>query len=43
LDEASAEQLTGVLVQAAGSGMALVIASHDPVLVSAATQILELT
>jgi ABC-type lipoprotein export system ATPase subunit len=36
LDEASAEQLAGVLRRAAAGGTAVVVASHDPVLVAAA-------
>jgi len=43
LDEASAEQLAAVLVRAARSGTAIVIASHDPVLLAAATRTIELT
>ncbi len=43
LDEASAEQLSGVLRSAARNGAALVIASHDPVLIAAADRVIELT
>ena len=42
LDEASAEQLSGVLRQAARRGTALVVASHDPVLVAAADRVIML-
>jgi ABC-type lipoprotein export system ATPase subunit len=42
LDESSAEELTAVLRRAAAaSGVAVVVASHDPVLVGAADQVLE--
>ncbi len=42
LDESSAEQLAGVLRRAASGGAAVVVASHDPVLVDAADAILDL-
>jgi ABC-type lipoprotein export system ATPase subunit len=42
LDEASAERLTAVLVQAARDGIAVVVATHDPVLIAAAEQVLDL-
>ncbi|HET9654717.1 MAG TPA: ATP-binding cassette domain-containing protein, partial [Kineosporiaceae bacterium] len=42
LDEASAEQLAGVLVEAAVEGAAVVAASHDPVLVAAADLVVDL-
>ncbi len=42
LDEAHAELLSGVLVDAAAHGTAVVAASHDPVLVGAAGQVLAL-
>jgi energy-coupling factor transport system ATP-binding protein len=42
LDEASAERLAGVLVEAAVDGAAVVVASHDPVLVAAADTVVDL-
>jgi len=42
LDEAFAERLAGVLVEAAVDGAAVVVASHDPVLVSAADLVVDL-
>jgi ABC-type lipoprotein export system ATPase subunit len=42
LDEASAERLAGVLVEAAVDGAAVLVASHDPVLVGAADLVLDL-
>jgi ABC-type lipoprotein export system ATPase subunit len=42
LDEASAERLAGVLVEAAVGGAAVVVASHDPVLVAAADTVVDL-
>jgi ABC-type lipoprotein export system ATPase subunit len=42
LDEASAEQLAAALVAAAGAGTAVVVASHDPVLVAAAHTVIDL-
>ena len=42
LDEASAERLTAVLREAAAGGLALVVASHDPVLLDAADTVLPL-
>jgi ABC-type lipoprotein export system ATPase subunit len=38
LDEASAQLMTNVLVTVAAQGAAVVVASHDPVLIAAATQ-----
>ena len=42
LDEASAEELAGVLVRAARQGAAVIVASHDPVLVAAADLVRDL-
>ncbi len=42
LDEAHAELVAGVLAAAAGRGIAVVAASHDPVLVAAAGRVLAL-
>jgi ABC-type lipoprotein export system ATPase subunit len=42
LDEAAAELLAGVLHQAAAGGVAVVVATHDPVLVAAADTVLRL-
>jgi energy-coupling factor transport system ATP-binding protein len=42
LDEASAELLAAVLAAAAADGVALVVASHDPVLVDAAHRVVDL-
>ena len=42
LDEASAERLAGVLRDAARAGAAVLVASHDPVLVAAADQVTDL-
>ena len=39
LDEANAERLVGVLVEAARRGLAVVVATHDPVLIEAADDI----
>jgi ABC-type lipoprotein export system ATPase subunit len=41
-DEANAERMAAALVGAARSGMAVVAAGHDPVLVAAADQVLDL-
>ena len=41
-DEAGAERLVDVLVQATARGYAVVVATHDPVLVNAADQVLQL-
>jgi ABC-type lipoprotein export system ATPase subunit len=42
LDEASAERMAHVLVSAARSGVAVVVATHDPVLLAAADEVLQL-
>jgi ABC-type lipoprotein export system ATPase subunit len=42
LDEASAERLARVLVAAARAGAGVLVASHDPVLVDAADQVVDL-
>jgi ABC-type lipoprotein export system ATPase subunit len=42
LDEASAEGLVAVLVRVAAEGTAVVVASHDPVVVDAADAVLDL-
>jgi ABC-type lipoprotein export system ATPase subunit len=42
LDEASAERMAQVLVAAARAGTAVVVASHDPVLLAAADEVLRL-
>jgi ABC-type lipoprotein export system ATPase subunit len=42
LDEASAERLAAVLVAAARAGAGVLVASHDPVLVAAANQVVDL-
>jgi ABC-type lipoprotein export system ATPase subunit len=42
LDEASAERLAQVLVGAARAGAAVVVATHDPVLLAAADEVLQL-
>ncbi|MEN3305092.1 MAG: peptide/nickel transport system ATP-binding protein ddpF [Micromonosporaceae bacterium] len=42
-DEANAERLVGVLVSAARQGTALVAATHDPVLVAAADEVVTLS
>ena len=42
LDEASAERLAAVLVAAARDGAAVVVATHDPVLLEAADEVLQL-
>jgi ABC-type lipoprotein export system ATPase subunit len=42
LDEANAEVVAGVLVDAARRGVAVVVASHDPVLLAAADTVLDL-
>ena len=42
LDEASAERLAGVLRAAAAGGCAVLVASHDPVLVAAADEVTDL-
>lgn len=42
LDEARAEQLAGVLRDAAAEGRAVVVTSHDPTLVAAADDVLDL-
>jgi ABC-type lipoprotein export system ATPase subunit len=42
LDEAAAELLAGVLRAAATSGCAVLVASHDPVLVAAADLVTDL-
>jgi ABC-type lipoprotein export system ATPase subunit len=42
LDEASAERLAGVLVEAAVEGAAVLVASHDPVLVVVADVVVDL-
>ena len=39
LDEANAERLVGVLIEAARRGLAVVVASHDPVLIEAADEV----
>jgi energy-coupling factor transporter ATP-binding protein EcfA2 len=41
-DEANAEQVMGVLVAAARSGLAVIAATHDPVLVAAADAVVTL-
>jgi ABC-type lipoprotein export system ATPase subunit len=41
-DEANAERLVGILVEAARSGIAVLAATHDPVLVAAADTVLTL-
>jgi ABC-type lipoprotein export system ATPase subunit len=41
-DEAGAERLVAVLVQAAARGLSLVVATHDPVVVGAADEVLTL-
>jgi ABC-type lipoprotein export system ATPase subunit len=41
LDEASAEEVAGVLQRAARGGVAVVVASHDPVLVAVADEVLD--
>jgi ABC-type lipoprotein export system ATPase subunit len=42
LDEAAAEILAAVLAGAAGQGTAVVVATHDPVLVAGATRVVDL-
>jgi ABC-type lipoprotein export system ATPase subunit len=42
LDEAGAETLAAVLVSAAAEGTAVVVATHDPVLIEAAGRVMEL-
>ena len=42
LDEAGAEIVAGVLAEAAARGVALLVASHDPVLLEAADEVVEL-
>jgi ABC-type lipoprotein export system ATPase subunit len=42
LDEAGAETLAAVLADAAGEGTAVVVATHDPVLVDAAGRVMEM-
>jgi ABC-type lipoprotein export system ATPase subunit len=42
LDEASAERLAGVLVEASVAGAAVLVASHDPVLVAVADVVVDL-
>ena len=43
LDEASAQRVAGVLVRTARQGTAVLVASHDPVLVAAATRVLAIS